>query len=419
MISSAKALKIIGLIILLSVSFWFIFILFLAIKAPVSWGDEALHGEIIKRLFSNQPVYPPFDITLFGRHLPLTTDMKHGVVEIYLLAPFMYLGGMTIEALRSGYIFWVVITLLITYYFCFSFFSFAVANLALILLAVNFPYFDYSRLGTTFGITLPFFVISSLIFSFKWEQRRNNLYLYLAFFFLALGFQVKGWFIYFILALFICSLFFRSSWQKVSLRIKITAAFVFSAVLLPFIFFYFKSSLTNFVVLNVAKTSTGKINNFNIFGNLLTRLDHFAGIVSGSNDATLFLRIVPFLLFCLAFIFLIHLVLSKRLIIHSGKGVGFILLVFFFTFFLSVFTLTFLRQGHLIILFPLVQIILALAIVEAWKLSKNVFLKALVVLFTFFFIFFNLLFYRFFFLFSVLFVYIIFRNIINRQLQGF
>ena len=121
--------------VLIGVCIWFILILSWKINIPLNSADEVRPAIQIQRFLNNKSVTEHSNIILFGKYFPVTTDGKHGAAEVYLLMPFMFFGGNTIEALRLGYIFIVVLIIFFLYYFCTEFFNASVAKLSILFLA--------------------------------------------------------------------------------------------------------------------------------------------------------------------------------------------------------------------------------------------------------------------------------------------
>jgi len=357
--------------VLIGVCVWFILILTWNLSSPLNDASEVTPAIQIQRFLNNQSPFKPFEITLFNKHFPIMSDIKHGATELYLLMPFMFLGGSSIEALRLGYIFLVVLVIISIYYFCKEFFNAEVAKLTLLLLAINDSFFVYFRQGATFGLTMPLFTITSLISFFKWHKTRNNIYLYLGLILLSLGFQAKGWFIWFIIALFITALFFYLPLRKMRLKTCVLATTIFGVSLFPILHYYYLANFNKFIM-SYAVVSDSGFNNSSILSNFLLRINQFNTLVGGSFIFGKLSWVFPIAIFWLCFFILVLKVSLNKTLTFSRNRVIIILSLFFLTLFMSAFTFTDYKEGHLLILFPFIQIIMAIGIIEIWRSKKKI-----------------------------------------------
>jgi len=268
--------------ILIIVICWFIlFEITPSINIPEITSVEINFGIQVLNLINNIPSVS--NINFWGRHLPTASTKKHGAMEIYLLAPFIFFGGSTLESLRVGAVLWGILILLLTYYFCVSFFNPAVGLLSLILLATSYPFLSIVKLGAVFGFSIPIFTLSTLLFFLKWSKTKKSLYYYLSAFILGLGFNTMGWFIWFIIA-FTISVFFYMHLSHDKIRFKtILLGLTFMLLgALPILYHYFESDFfTNFAMENIIVSKRG-VHNLNIFSNLLARFKHLNCVIGGS-----------------------------------------------------------------------------------------------------------------------------------------
>jgi len=333
--------------------------------------DEAYMGLKILKLINNIPSVS--DIDFLGKYLPTGSTHKHGAMEIYLLAPFIFFGDSTLESLRVGAVLWGILILLLTYYFCVSFFNPAVGLLSIIFLTTNNTFLSLVKIGGYCGFSMPIFTISALLSLFKWGETKKNLYFYIGMFLLGLGFNTQGYFIWFIIAFFISTFSMNSSFNKIKLKTLLSGLVFILLGSIPILYHYFKTHIFNFALQKIFISAHG-INNLNIAKNLFVRFKQlnylfFGGILyhgrlcKNCNFAMIFTGI--FFAFCL--FYLSYLIFIKRKTLFSKQKILFILSIVLLTFIISAVTFTTHRPGHLFILFPYIQIIMGIAIFEMSK----------------------------------------------------
>lgn len=341
-------------------------------RAEAAWGNAAL------KIIHNRPA----DFSFLGRHLPISVDGKHSALEAYILVPFVLWGGPRLEALRAGAIFIGMIIIVLTYYFGSKLFNPAVGILSVVLLVINPSFLDIVKLGAGFGFTLPIFTLGSLLLLFEWHNKRKNLYLYLGMTFLGLGYYAKGWFIWFVIALGITAVILYLPRNKVRIKTIIISAACLFLVWLPILCWYVKKRFfVNFVASNFIIT-VHKINNLNIFYNLYIRLAHLSGLLIGASKEGLFIKLLPLLFFLICVAWLLLFVFLKKKTSFPRNKILFILVLFCLTLILSSFNFTIHRKEHLFILFPYIQVIMAIGIFEMFNfLGRAIKIRVLFLLF--------------------------------------
>ena len=178
-----------------------------SLRIPIIQGEEANSGRLALIVMNDLP--DSSEVVFLGRHFPLCIDPKHGALECYILLPFLLLGGATPEALRIGPLLFGAMTILFTFWFAGRIFNPYVGVIAAFLLAINGFFISIVKMGATCGFSMPIFSMASLLLFLKYSKNKKNMYYYLGMFILGLGFNIRGYFIWFIIALFFTGLLLR------------------------------------------------------------------------------------------------------------------------------------------------------------------------------------------------------------------
>jgi hypothetical protein len=229
------------------------------------------------------------------------------------------------------------------------------------------------RWGTTFGFTMPLFTLASLGLFWKFYETKQRLYLNLTMFALGLGLNTKGWFIWFIIAFF-TNIAIWGKYYRIKIRtILVSLCFMFLGIL-PIIYYAIRSrgQLASFILQNFYITNCG-INNSLFIKNLLLRLSQLKMLINqDAYTGVQFQLVRNFPLFFFVFIigWLLCLMIIWRKTIFLKPKVIFLLSLTLLTFIVSAFTFSEFRPGHLYIIFPYLQIIMAIAICEIINFLK-------------------------------------------------
>jgi len=338
-----------------------------SLRTPIVQGDEAGTGIVTLFLMNNIP--DGTGVVFFGRYFPLSYVPRHGALESYMLLPFLLLGGVTPEALRIGPLLFGVITIVFTYWFGSRFFNQYVGAIAAFLLAINGFFVSIIKMGGMCGFSILTFSLIPLLLFLKYSHTKRNLYFYLGMFLLGLGFNVRGYFIWFIIALFFTGLLL----YRRMFRIKICCIGFICLFIgaLPVLYHYFKINLfRDFILANFIVAKEENINNLHFFANLLRRIDHLNEALAGrlyeswrQNSALIYIFWI-----CIVF-FAYKIILRKKTILPRGRIV-FVLVLTAGIFIVSSFTFSTLNSGHLILVLPYLQVLIAIAIWEIHKSNK-------------------------------------------------
>lgn len=359
------------ILLVLTVILFLFFELKPSIKIPDINGDEALVACTTLLLKNN--IHSDGDFDFFGRHLPLTiyTRIYRGALESYLLLPFVLFKGITLEAIRIGPIFFGILIILMAYWFTSKFFNQKVGIITAILLAFNTSFINIIKLGGAFVFSLPFFSLASLLLFLKFHNTKRNLYFYLGMFFLALGFNAAGFFLWFIISLFLCWLFLYYPRYKIKMT-TLCIGFLFLLIgLIPILYCYLRVDLfRRFVLVNLHTTTYGA-NNFFFYKNLLIRLKHLNEILTGEIWRGGSFLEFPIVFFWASLSFILYRVIIKKTHLPEIRII-FILSLFVFGLISSTFTFTNHWPSHSYLLMPYIQLIIGIAIWEAYKGSNNI-----------------------------------------------
>jgi len=344
-------------LLFLSIGLFLYFELIPSLKIPEVRWDEAMFGSLALKLVNNLHTSYCFDF--FGRHFLLAGSIQHGALECYILAPFLLLGGASAEALRIGPMVFGAAEIILTYWFARRLFNPYVGALSAILLAINSFYIITVKQSCVFGFSQPFFSLLSLSLLLKYIDTRKNLYFYLAMFALGFGFNVRGYFIYFILALFLAGYLFYRRIIRPKIRCIGFISFIIGAS--PVIYHYFRANLFhNFLFKNILVTDN-KINNLNFIQNMLTRASHLNEVLAGDYSSNLWFRNFPIFVFWGCAGVLLYKILFEKASKLKRK-IGFMLVLNALIVIISSYTFTRHYSGHFITLFPYIQILISIAI---------------------------------------------------------
>jgi hypothetical protein len=139
----------------------------------------------------------------------------------------------------------------------------------------------------------------------------------------------------------------------------------------PMVYFYFKRDFYKFAIKNIFITTEGGVNNLAILDNLAIRFGHLHSVIMPSHLRWDIYAYIPVIFFWCSVIWLLYLTSVKKKTELSKRRICFVLFLFFFILIMSAFTFTELREGHLFILFPLIQIIMGAAVFEAINCCKS------------------------------------------------
>ncbi|MFA5388673.1 MAG: glycosyltransferase family 39 protein [Candidatus Omnitrophota bacterium] len=338
-----------------------------SLRAPIIQGDEAFTGYTALLLVKNMP--DGMGVSLFGRNLPLSTVPRHGALECYILAPFLFFGGVTPEALRTGPLIFGALSVIFTYLFTSRFFNPWVGALAAVLLAINGFFISIIKMGGMCGFSTLIFSLTPLLLFLKFSRSKNNLYFYLAMLILGLGVNTRGYFIWFIIALFLTGLLLYRRHLNIKIcSIGLTCLFIGA---LPVLYHYSRINfMHDFVLPNLLVAKEENVNNLDLLANLLRRGEHLSEVLAGRLYDGWQGHSGPVYIFWVCATFIFYRLFAWRKPDFPTRKIVFILSLTAFMFIISNFTLSTLNSGHFILMFPYIQILTAVAIWEIYKSGK-------------------------------------------------
>lgn len=356
--------------------------------------DEADHGfwaseliERIRMLFGIQPrpeQYWVFGSDFFMSHLPFSdvpipvmTIYFTGAAMIYFIAPFVFLLGENVFALRIGFVLAGCGILLCSHLLCRRFFGRTAALVTSLLLLSNSVFLRTIRIGVEREETIQVFLFL-LGLVFFCTRDKKAIWSFLGAFCWGLGLWAKMMFAGYLLGM-AAGFFTLASDEKSFVferlagnrkRLLCTVCgFMLGALGLAVYFFStgFEAVFTGIKTLGTT-TAYGS-DNLNVLLNLKTRVLQLAdllmskNIVSDSiptpvNYASLVVKTVCF---CIVFVSMFFRRGKGR---HEADIRGFVVVLYLVMFCLSVFVPTFMQPEHLFVMFPFFE--LCTGIVAAW-----------------------------------------------------
>ncbi len=335
------------------------------------------------------------------KYFPIMLTAYHGALQSYFIMPFYLFLGHSAFSMRIYAVFTGLAVIFAMYFVVKEFFDKKIAQLAVILLTLNFVFLEHIKFGIVYGSIMQFIMLLSLLFFLLWYRRKNYLYFYFSFFLLGAGLSIRAYFIWPILGLFLGSLIFRNKLRQRFFLERNNFRKLYPHFIVAVIFFGLGSFLliaynlsTNFETFrhinsNFLYTKIGEINNFNYLQNLYFRIRQFIVLLSGELEFGFMYFQYPKnylypLLFILCLIWLISTVIYGRFVksntFNNEKVLFFIILIMSMIIF-SPFTVSVFRLSHLMILYPLPQILMAVAILSFLRYFKNKIARWLVITF--------------------------------------
>lgn len=352
------------------------------IKLPGLYVDEAWPGCGSLQIIKNIGPFSYSLIRIFDWNFPIMLGAEYsGVMESYILTPFLWLFGINVVVLRLVPIIMGAVTLIFVYLFLKDFFDKKVGILTVFLLVINGIFLLETKLGLNSASMHHFAGMCALWALWKWYRGKEVKYFCLGMFTLGLGVSIRVWFIWFVDGVFLLSLiFFKSILNRINKKVLSYTLLGVAFFCLGIFFFIFYNLISNFAtvrfIIEHFLYTRDKINNIEYFSNFISRLRNFGLWLNGSwslleqggwNNRTpikdIFTNSISQGLFLWSFIYLTLTAFFKKSH-YARKRVLFILLLFLMILLQSPFTLSTLAGPHLFILYPLIQMIIALAFVD-------------------------------------------------------
>ena len=369
----------------------FIIILFFILLAsykidlPGLYEDEAFQVTPALEVLKDRVLLPNlYSCKMLGKRFPLMLTPFSGAFNAYILIPIIHVFGLTVKAIRMSQIFFAALGIFLTYYLCRKLFDKNVAIISAILLAINPSFVLFNRQGLLVSsINLPIAILGILMISW-WHSRQKKILLYGGFFLLGLPLFNDANFFWLILALSLsCLLVFKKDVDilfrnKRLSRDDIIVAFYFLLLgAAPFIWYNIQHWET-IGVLTKNLIAYYQSEGFPWYFKALRRnIEIFIFILSGAWNAGSYgysKGIINHVYPILFFVSLIStpLLAMKRKNIAVLKKALFLILTIVFILLQSPFSLEDASAYNLYILYPFVQVLIALFIIEAYAFLKDI-----------------------------------------------
>ena len=258
--------------------------------------DEAFEVVPTLQLLTHQPITPFREsaITLFGRSFPLTTQDYIGALNTYGALPFLAWGGINVFSLRLYSALVGLITLLLVYGFGTDFAQDQRAGLvAVALLALNPTFVFWSRQGIFVTAITTAIGVAAAWSWLRWWRSRRYRYALAGSFLFGLGIYAKLLFIWLIAALF--GAFMISQWPairrairkvQVNKRLALQTVGLAGALIAgmgPLILYNLQTGGTFKSIGDNAGVSYYGVNNSDVIGNLVVRIEQWTTLLSSSH----------------------------------------------------------------------------------------------------------------------------------------
>lgn len=171
------------------------------LKLPGINYDEVLDAVPAMQFLQGQPIDAAGSLYLFGRYWPLMTMPYIGATTSYIMAAGFAALGMDTVVLRLTTISVGLLSLALIWSFLREFFDERVAALSVILLALDPTYVFWSRMGAWVAQPLLPITVLTLWSLFRWHRTGNQAFMVLAAFWMGFGLYTKMLFLWMWVAL--------------------------------------------------------------------------------------------------------------------------------------------------------------------------------------------------------------------------
>lgn len=353
-------------------------------------GDGIVSNYILKdcSIYKQKLMITNYYIVLFDRIFPIMSGGYVSSVFSYLMFPFSIIFGLNVISLRATPIFFSVLTILFIYLFCKIWFGKRVAFLTALLTATNLVFVQYSRVGLyREEIFIIFFLWAGLFLFGKYYETKRNLFLYLSLFFWGLGFSAKIIFLWYAIGIIVAYVILRRRANLLaSLNIRQTiialSSFCLGAI---FIILYnvkepgisMKILVHSLFVSPFKGRPSSHMDNLAYLTNLKARISHLIMLLKGNIADKIDWGIIKMCsierisfvvisLIIVSFICVLILTLFSR-----SKPIKYRILFFYILYItvmaLTPFSVSGLEPGHLVMLLPFPQIVMALFLDYIWQ----------------------------------------------------
>ncbi|MBN1621208.1 MAG: glycosyltransferase family 39 protein [Endomicrobiales bacterium] len=367
------------------------------LKHPISQYDEISFLSNTRTILSDGNEFATSPVlNLFGKlSLPFFCNYHVGI-EHLIYIPFIKIFGLSHNAVRIAGAFFSILTILFTFLFIRSFFNEIIAILTVILLSLHTPFIMGTKFSILTGSLMQCVITAILYLLWIWYKKGNILYFFVACFLIGFGLNTRIWHIWFIIALSIYAIMnLKDFKRKISIPTKYLAMGFGLLILGAMPLLYFNLT-NNFETVQYILSKIYKSNqSFSLslyIDSLLESLNLFKALLKGKYLINHPVGRTFFSLFGNAFY---PFALTAGLLwsffalfyikdAYSEKR-KFIFIIFILIFIQTVVPCFDLYPHHFFVLYPFVQILIALFIYDLFtKFNKYVKIAALILFFSLF-----------------------------------
>lgn len=382
------------------------------IKLPGIYCDEADVGvfalqinNCLTQSYSEEKPTNNIFVDFFTKRIPYLCQSHllirgfHGALDSYILAVVFSLFSVGVVSMRLLAIFLGAATILATYFFTKEFFNKNYALLATFLLVISPGFIMGTKTGMDKGTILLTIYMTVLFCFLKWYRLKKDIYFYLAMFLLGLGMWTRIWFFWFVFGLFVTAIIFNND-IKQRFEINRISKFLKYIVLGGIFFclgcsiFIYNELMFNFSTVKYVlacfrspSLNIGTHNNLQYFHNFSTVISHFQNILTGAfyfgielleNDGKFINMLCPWAFLISVIYLLIFSTLRKDF--PYRKNILFLLTLFIGMLILTPISHSLLPWYHFYFFYPLVQLIISVAIVNSIKYFRKLTIVMIVIL---------------------------------------
>ncbi|HEX8683057.1 MAG TPA: glycosyltransferase family 39 protein [Ardenticatenaceae bacterium] len=342
--------------------------------------DEALDAVPAMQFLSGQPLDTAASVHFAGREWPLMILPYMGTTSTYLYLPAFALSGVSVLTLRGVNVLLGFLTLLLVWGFLRKYLDERVAALTALLLAVNPTYVFWTRMGAYHSLPMLPLLVLTLWALYRWYRGGSAGALLLAAFCLGLGLSTKILFLWFWVALGLAWLLLSpwlqpwNGWRtwlwplrRAPLRTWVAAGGMLALGLAMLLVYNVPQPRTvQMMAQNAVQTELYGVNNLDVLGNLRTVIfEDFRVLLEGSwfeeaLGAAYYnpLAVGAFVLSTAAILWLSW----RGRLRYSPRRVALLALLLVIIVVQSAFTITSLGAKHLMIVWPIPQTLVAVAL---------------------------------------------------------
>lgn len=355
------------------------------IELPGLYEDEAFNAVPALEILQGRIFLPEaHSLKIIGKNFPVMITPFSGAFDAYVLIPLIYIFGLCVKTIRISQVFFAAFGIFLTYILCKRLFSRKVAVISAFLLAINPTFILLNRQGLMVSsINLPIMLVAILMM-FLWYAKGKNAYLYSSFFILGIPLFNRANFFWPVLALLVSAFFVYK--KEIMLLIKQRKLKTDSLIVYCFYFFLLGAGL--FVYNNIQTGTAIKalidgirphskdMGLFWYFKDLLKNIELLTFMLSAANNAGSFGYSDGIINHAYPLLFLVSMVLTpflllKRREIGILKKFFFLGLTVIFILLQTPFSLKDASAYNLYVLYPFVQVIIAVFLLEFYYFLKN------------------------------------------------